>query len=123
MSTANTNTIREATKVGVPSTYGPEGKCGWRPKKPEVREESLRTKVVNVVQVVLQPRTADKKPPTFTAGAAGRTARKAAAALLASAARIVRMTLVCVAVVALPVACSAITGRTPIECGEGCQDV
>ena len=51
------------------------------------------------------------------------TARKAAAAVLASCARIVAMTAFCVAVAALPAACSAITGRTPIECGEGCQDV
>lgn len=50
-------------------------------------------------------------------------ARKAAAALLASCARIVRMTALCVALVAVPAGCSAITGRTPIECGEGCQDV
>ena len=50
------------------------------------------------------------------------TARKAAAAVLASAARIVRMTLVCMAVVAVPSACT-VTGFAPIECGEGCQDV
>ena len=51
------------------------------------------------------------------------TARKAAAAVLASTARVLKMATICVAVVALPAACSAITGRTPIECGEGCQDV
>ena len=51
------------------------------------------------------------------------TARKAAAALLASCARIVAMTAFCVAVVALPAACSIVTGHTPIECGKGCFDV
>ena len=44
------------------------------------------------------------------------TARKAAAALLASAARIVRMTLVCMAVVAVPSACTVLTGYAPIDC-------
>ena len=51
------------------------------------------------------------------------TARKAAAALLASAARIVRMTLVCMAVVAVPSGCSIVTGFAPVECGKGCFDV
>ena len=55
---------------------------------------------------IVQPRIA----------AAGRTARKAAAAVLASATRIVGMTLICVAVVAMPAACTAITGHTPINC-------
>ena len=51
------------------------------------------------------------------------TARKAAAALLASCARIVRMTAFCVALVAVPAGCSIVTGFAPVECGEGCQDV
>ena len=51
------------------------------------------------------------------------TARKAAAAVLASAARIVRMTLVCMAVVAVPSACTVLTGFAPAECGKGCFDV
>lgn len=123
MSTANTNTIREAAKVGVPSTYGPEGKSGWRPKKPEVREESLRTKVLNVLMSCCKARTADKKPSALTAGAAGRTARKAAAAVLASCARIVAMTAFCVALVAVPAGCSIVTGFAPVECGKGCFDV
>ena len=73
----NMTAVREAAKVNIISTYGPEGRCSRGAKTPEVREESLRTHVVNVVQVVLEPRTADKKPlpPAFTAGAADRTAR------------------------------------------------
>ena len=43
-------------------------------------------------------------------------ARKAVAALLASAARIVRMTLVCMAVVAVPSACTVLTGFAPVDC-------
>ena len=67
MSTANMNTIREATKTGVSSTYG-------------------------------------------------RTARKAVAALLASTARVLKMTAFCVAVAGVPAACSAITGHKPVNC-------
>ena len=44
------------------------------------------------------------------------TARKAAAALLASCARIVAMTAFCVAVAALPAACSIVTGHKPVNC-------
>ena len=55
---------------------------------------------------IVQPRIA----------AAGRTARKAAAALLVSGARIVKMTVFCVAVAGVPAACSAITGHKPVNC-------
>ena len=60
------------------------------------------------------PEAAQIVPPRIAA--AGRTARKAAAALLASAARIVAMTAFCVAVVALPAACSIVTGHKPVNC-------
>lgn len=53
---------------------------------------------------------------TLTAGAAGRTARKAAAAVLASTARVLKMTAFCVAVAGVPAACSAITGHKPVNC-------
>lgn len=43
--------------------------------------------------------------------------------LLTSCARIVAMTAFCVALVAVPAGCSIVTGHTPIECGKGCQDV
>lgn len=60
----------------------------------------------------------------FTDGAGrGTDAHKAAAQLIASAARILRMTLVCVAVACTPAACAVLTGYTPTYCGEGCQDV
>lgn len=118
MNAANMNTVREAAKVGLPSTYGPDPKGNWRGKKARSARGKFTNPSPECPNVLLQPRTADKKPSAFTAGAAGRTARKAAAAVLASAARILKMTLVCVAVVALPVACSAITGRTPVNCAE-----
>lgn len=67
MSTANMNTIREATKTGVSSTYG-------------------------------------------------RTARKAVAALLASTARVLKMAAFCMAVAAVPSACTVLTGFAPVDC-------
>lgn len=44
------------------------------------------------------------------------TARKAAAALLASCARVLKMAAFCMAVAAVPVACTALTGFAPIDC-------
>ena len=40
-----------------------------------------------------------------------------------SAARIVKMVAVCLAIVCAPTACSIVTGFAPTYCGEGCQDV
>ena len=60
------------------------------------------------------PEAAQIVPPRIAA--AGRTARKAAAALLASAARVLKMAVFCVAVVALPAACSIVTGHKPVNC-------
>ena len=122
----NMTAVREAAKVNVSSTYGPEGKWSRGAKTPEVREESLRTNVLNVLMSCCKARTADKKPlpPAFTAGAADRTAaRKVAAAVLASCARIVAMTAFCMAVMAVPAACTVVTGVAPTECGKGCFDV
>ena len=116
MSTANMNTIREAAKVNPSFTYGPEGKWGWRGENARSARGKFTNPSPECPNVLLQPRTADKKPPAFNAGAAGRSARKAAAAVLASCARIVAMTAFCVALVALPAACTAITGHTPINC-------
>lgn len=118
--------VREAAKVNIISTYGPEGKWSRGAKTPEVREDISRVNVLNVLMSCSKARTADKKPlpPAFTAGAAGRTAaRKAAAAVLASCARIVAMTLVYTAIVLTPAACTALTGFAPTECAAGCFDV
>ena len=41
----------------------------------------------------------------------------------ASAARIVKMVAVCLAIACAPTACSIVTGFEPAYCGEGCQDV
>ena len=41
----------------------------------------------------------------------------------ASAARIVKMVALCLAVVCAPTACTVLTGFAPTYCGEGCQDV
>lgn len=122
----NMTAVREATKVNIISTYGPEGKWSRGAKTPEVREDISRVNVLNVLMSCCKARTADKKPlpPAFTAGAADRTAaRKAAAAVLASAGRIVAMTAFCMAVAALPAACTAVTGVAPTECAAGCFDV
>ena len=122
----NMTAVREATKVNIISTYGPEGKWSRGAKTPEVREDISRVNVLNVLMSCSKARTADKKPlpPAFTAGAADRTdTRKAAAAVLASAGRIVAMTAFCMAVAALPAACTAVTGVAPTECAAGCFDV
>ena len=41
----------------------------------------------------------------------------------ASAARIVKMVAVCLAIACAPTACTVLTGFEPAYCGEGCQDV
>ena len=43
-------------------------------------------------------------------------ARKAVAALLASTARVLKMAAFCMAVVAVPSACTVLTGFAPIDC-------
>lgn len=61
---------------------------------------------------------------TVTAGAAGRTStRTTATKVLASAARIVAMTMVYMAIALTPAACTALTGFAPTECLAGCYDI
>jgi hypothetical protein len=59
----------------------------------------------------------------MTAATRMAAARKAAAALLASCARIVAMTMVYTAIVLTPAACTALTGFAPTECLAGCYDI